>query len=115
MTPEGFSSVVIWLSSLVFPLLVFFVGNSFRSRAHLLVRFAVAIGIGWALIFASAVAAHALNISVASAAELSALYERDGAPLAFAAVFGWLPATLFVAIAWLFRAYALRKEPQVGR
>jgi len=107
MSDERFAQLVIFLAMLMLPYLLFVTGNTYTSWWLTGSRAAIAVAAGWCLAFAYAIAARAINISIASPAELLALYDRDGAPLAFAAVLGWVPALFVVAVAWLVHSVAL--------
>jgi hypothetical protein len=79
----------------------------FSSRSLTALRAVLAVAAGWCLTVAYAISARAISISIASPNELLALYDRDGAPLAFAAVLGWLPSLVIVVVAWLAHSVVL--------
>jgi hypothetical protein len=103
MTPETFAKAAIHLASIALPFLIFVAGNTFTSRMRTFVHAIAAIACGWGLTVAYAIAARAITLSVANPQEQLAIFDTDGAPLAFAAVFGWVPSVLIVAIVWTFR------------
>jgi len=104
MSEERLAVVAIWLASLLVPALLFVVGNTFRSVARTLMQAVVAIGAGWVLTISYVVAAQAIVATSAPEAEVLALFDRDGAPRAFASVFGWVPAAVLVAVVWAARS-----------
>jgi hypothetical protein len=105
---EHLASTIIWLSSLALPCLLFLAANSFRSVGRSMLWAALSVGVGWLLGLAYAVAAHALALTSASPAEYEAVFANDGAPLAFAAVLGWVPATVVIALTWAARSLLVR-------
>ena len=109
MLPERFATVVIGLSTLALPYCVFALGNRFERWWLTLSRAVVAIGVGWTMTLAYALAAGAIAFQNTSPDQLEKLYEHDGAPLAFAAVFGWVPSALIVAITALVHRVLVRK------
>ena len=109
MSETSFASGIIWLASLLLPLTLFASGNLSRSLLHNLLRAGLAVAAGWALTVALVIADQAMYISTATPSELLSFYDRDGAPRAFAAVLGWVPAAFLVAVAWLVRSLARRR------
>jgi lysylphosphatidylglycerol synthetase-like protein (DUF2156 family) len=97
---ERHSLAVIWLATLALSCLTFVVGSSLRSRWAVLAFALVAILVGWALTFAYA--------NVAQAVTARNPDDVSGATLAFAAVFGWVPATVVVLATWAAAAAARR-------
>ncbi len=95
----------IFAAAILLPYLVFVVANEFRSIPVTLVRALVAIAVGWAMFIAFVLASQAFSISTASPEELIKIYDGDGAPRAFAAVVGWLPAAVVVLAAWPIHAW----------
>lgn len=103
MTAEAFSSTVLWLSSLAVPALVFITVEAKAPLRARLSAAALAIAAGWCLDVAYAVAAKAIALSLATHEQQLAIFDRDGAPLAFAATLGWVPALVLVACIWVAR------------
>ena len=107
MSAETFAEVVIRLASIALPYPVFTAGNMSGSRLLTALRAVSAVAVGWCLTVAHAISARAIGISIASPNKLLAPYDRDGAPLAFVAVLGWLPSLVMVIVAWLAHSVAL--------
>jgi len=114
MDSEQFAETTIWLSGFFLPYFLFIAGNSFRSRILTFMRAVIAIGAGWCLYLAYTIAARAIRLSVAPPTDLLALYDRDGAPSAFAAELGWVPAAFVVLLAWLVHSLFIPKLRRVG-
>jgi hypothetical protein len=107
VTAEAFSIAVLWLTSLAVPALIML---SVDVRARLTIRLCTAIcaiAAGWCLVITYAVAARAMALSLASPEQQLAISDRDGGPLAFAAILGWLPALIVVASTWFARRRSL--------
>jgi hypothetical protein len=77
MTASQFATTTLWLASLAIPALVFLLVNAKSSRI-------------------------ARAQAPTQEAQL-ALLDSDGAPLAFAATFGWVPAAVVVTVVWFVR------------
>lgn len=100
----------LWLTDLALPILLFVVANPFNRTWHTVVRAALAIGCGWAFSLSYAIAANAINVCFAQTqAQLLAIYDTDGAPLAFAAVLGWLFPAITVFATWGIRSAIIRR------
>lgn len=95
---------------LALPYLLLVAANDFSSVKSTLARALVAVGAGWILTVAYVVVAQELAVAAASPERLLELYDRDGAPRAFAAVFGWVPAVLVICIAWSWHAWLARRR-----
>jgi hypothetical protein len=106
--------LLVWLAALVVPYLVLLAANDFRSTKATLLRAAIAIGSGWILTIAYLAVAQAMVVANATPEELFAFYNRDGAPVAFASVFGWIPAAVIIAIAWPLHAWLARRPLRGG-
>ena len=104
MTPAKFATTALWLTTFVLPMLVFLSVSARASRVARLCAAVLAIAAGWCFEVAYAVAARAIALSDAAPQAQLAIFNRDGAPLAFAATFGWIPAVVAVVIAWAVRA-----------
>jgi hypothetical protein len=110
MSVEEFATTVLWLTWLIAPAIVFFFGNSFTSPLRVLLHALLAVASGWALAVTYVVSAQSLIAYRAVPERLEHLYASDGAPAAFAAVFGWIPAALTVATLWVTRTLWLRRR-----
>ncbi|HWT16447.1 MAG TPA: hypothetical protein VN581_11735 [Patescibacteria group bacterium] len=94
----------VWLGALALPVLLFLLGGAPATKIRGLLRAVAAIASGWVLMIAYAVVANAVAVATAERCdELLRVHDADGAPLAFAAVFGWVPAATCVAVIWGFR------------
>lgn len=102
--PENMSiptaTTLLWLSSLVLPVLLFLAANRFRNTRTSLIWMSVSVAVGWLLKIAYAVAAHAMALAFASPEHYPAVFAHDGAPHAFAVLFGWVPVTIITALVW---------------
>ena len=88
----------LWWAALALPMLVFALGDAPGQPWRSLLAAIIAVGSGWLLLIAYAVVANAAAVSdVRDCDELLRIHDGDGAPMAFAAVFGWLPAAVTVA------------------
>ncbi len=102
---------VLWVTSLVVPYLAFVVHNSFRRTWVISCRAAVAVLVGWVLLFSYSLASDAILRGVASTPEqIDALNNGDGAKFAFALVLGWVPAAFVVSSTWLIRSILLKRR-----
>lgn len=95
---------------LALPYLLVVAANDFSSVRSTLARALVAVGAGWILTVAYVVVAQELAVAAASPERLLELYASDGAPRAFAAVLGWVPAVLVISVAWPGHAWLARKR-----
>jgi hypothetical protein len=102
------ATTIIWISSLALPCLLFLAANSFRNGWQSILWAALSTAVGWLLALAYAVAAHSLALTSASPTEHPAVFANDGAPLAFAAVLGWVPAAVAVILTWGARSAIAR-------
>jgi peptidoglycan/LPS O-acetylase OafA/YrhL len=89
---ERHSLTVIWLATLALPIFIFLVGSSRKSRSAVLAFAAAAVLAGWVLTLAYANVAQAITARVPE--------DLNGAALAFATMFGWVPAAVIVLITW---------------
>jgi hypothetical protein len=108
MSMAKFTINVLWITSLVLPLVVFLLVNARASLWAKLTIAAVAVGAGWCLTVAYTVAAGAITLSLSGLDEQRTILDHDGAPHAFAATLGWVPALIVVGAAWLTRALLVR-------
>ncbi|NYZ61750.1 hypothetical protein [Luteimonas deserti] len=92
------------------PYLLLVAANDFRSGKGTLLRASVAVAAGWLLAVAHVVISQELFAASASPEELLKLYDRDGAPRAFVAVVGWVPAAIIVCIAWPLHSWLARRR-----
>lgn len=92
---EYFAANTLWLTGLALPALLFFVGNDFRMAAMTFVRALLAIAGGWAFWLAYCIAVGNPD---------------NGAALAFASVFGWVPPAAIVGVCWLSRFLLSRRR-----
>jgi hypothetical protein len=104
------ATTILWLSSLALPCLLFLAVDRLRSLLANLAWAALCIGIGWLLTVAYAMAAHALALTAASATDYATVFVSDGAPAAFATVFGWIPSSVAIASVWAARWYLPRRR-----
>ena len=110
MSVEQFATKVLWVTWLLAPALVFHFGNTFSSVLRVLLHAALAVAAGWVLAFAYVISAQALVAYGASPERLAQLYNSDGAPVAFALMFGWVPALLTVLLLWGVRSVVVRRR-----
>jgi uncharacterized membrane protein (DUF485 family) len=106
-----FVNTTLFLTCLALPVLLFLVANSFRLLWITVVRAVFAIICGWAFLFSYAVATNALAFSSPhTQAELAKMSETDGAPLAFAAVLGWVLPAILVLATWGVRTVIAKRK-----
>jgi hypothetical protein len=104
MTASQFATTTLWLASLAIPALVFLLVNAKSSRTAQLSAAIIAMATGWCCTIAYAIAAQSIARAQAPTQEAQlALLDSDGAPLAFAATFGWVPAAVVVTVVWFVR------------
>lgn len=99
---EQLASNVLWLTALLGPAFIFLATGPFPAGRLLWPRALGAVGLGWILWLAYAVAAQSLSDRL-----------ENGAALAFVSVFGWVAPMIVVAIAWAVVAY-VRKRGGAG-
>jgi hypothetical protein len=93
---------LVWIATLLVPILIFVVGNKFSSQKLVALRALVAILVGWGSmylyrVFASSIAKN----NVPATGALQNYYISDGAPNAFVVLFGWIVPAVLVLGAWL--------------
>jgi hypothetical protein len=94
---NDFATYILWLSGLILPALIFFVGGVPRTILATCIRALLAIGGGWLFM-----------IAYAHAAQFLSQKPVNGAALAFVRVCGWaLPAGI-VAVCLVVRWFVLR-------
>lgn len=94
---------LVWIATLLVPILIFVVGNEFSSQKLVALRALVAILVGWGSMYlyrllASSIAENNAHVTGA----LENYYASDGAPNAFVILFGWLVPAVLVLGTWLF-------------
>jgi hypothetical protein len=106
----SFAIDVLWGTSLILPIVVFLLVNPLASIRAKLFAATVAVGAGWCLTVAYAVAARAIALSEAGTRDQQlAVLDHDGAPLAFAMTLGWIPGLVVVLATSLTRATFARR------
>lgn len=93
---------LVWIATLLVPILIFVVGYKFTSQKLVALRALVAILVGWGSmyfyrLFASSIAENNAHATGA----LENYYNSDGAPNAFVVLFGWIVPAVFVLVTWL--------------
>jgi len=110
---ENFAIKTLWWTSFALPALLFLTLNPFKNVWLTSLRALVAIGCGWASMFSYAVAANAINYSIAKTdAQIAELANGDGAKLATAAVLGWVVPAVIVFGIWGVRLWLRRNRNQ---
>ena len=103
-----YASTVIWMSSFLLPYLLFVASNHFGRPVITLLRAAIAIGLGWLLTVAYAIAANAMTIATLNYSQQSInVVAGDGASLSFSVLFGWFLPLIVVCLAWIIHAWVL--------
>lgn len=97
---EDFAVMVLWITSLLLPALIFLAADRFKSLLATATVALIAIGIGWAFMLAYAVAAQCITANGPA--------QVNGAALAFADVFGWVLPAVVVVVTWLTSRAVLR-------
>ena len=95
MYMEHLAANMLWVTGLVLPLLLFFVGNKFRTTAITSVRALLAIAGGWAFLLAYCIVAGD---------------PENGAALAFASVLGWVYPAIIVGFFWFCRWFLVTRR-----
>ena len=108
---EKFAIETLWWMSVALPALVFLTLNPFKNAWLTWLRALLAIGCGWAAMFSYALAANAINYSMAkNDADFTELANGDGAKLTTAAVLGWVVPAVIVFGIWGARLWLRRKQ-----
>ncbi len=108
---EKFAIETLGWMSLALPALLFLTLNPFKNAWLTWLRALLAIGCGWAAMFSYALAANAINFSMAKTdAEFAELANGDGAKLATAAVLGWVVPAAIVFGIWGAQLWLRRKQ-----
>jgi len=94
---------LVWIATLLVPILIFVVGNKFSSQKLVALRALIAILVGWGSLYLYRL----FSISIAenkahATGTLENYYISDGAPNAFVVLFGWVVPAVLVLGTWLF-------------
>jgi hypothetical protein len=106
------------LVMLAIPMVVLVVGNTFASGTRTAIRALAAVALTWGWVVASRLIVNEVDIQLAETPQrLQEIYDGDGAKNAFAAVFGWLPGLILVALYWTIARLAifLRRRRKAAR
>lgn len=92
------ATTVLWLTSLILPALIFYIGGISHTIFATSIRALLAIGCGWIFI-----------IAYAQVAQVLSQKPINGATLAFASVFGWILPAAVVGCCLLIRWIIVRR------